>query len=216
MIDLASSRRQSSRYWLVIVLIAVLVHLMVIFGIKTQHLGVFRRSVDDRVASSSKPASFPDAIVAVIVDVEGDEPIPVQIETPPQEYRDSPVIDVERQGDNEEATEDILDVLGEAHAPLPSRPSTSSAVIPPRPIEITWPETRNLSHCLGTHVDVRIHVSESGQILVAEPASGDIPDDCAAAALKAARRIVFLPGTQDGLPKTMWTEIRIDFRRQSR
>jgi hypothetical protein len=216
MIDLTSNRRQSSRYWLVIVLIAIVVHLLVIFGVKTQHLAIFRRSVDDRIASSSKPASFPDAIVAVTVDIEGDQPLRVQIETPPQEYRDTPLIDVERQGDNEEATEDILDVLGEAHAPLPRRPSTSSAVIPPRPIEITWPETRNLSHCLGTHVDVRIRVSDSGQILVAEPASGDIPDDCAAAALRAARRIVFLPGTHDGRPTTMWTEIRIDFRRQSR
>ena len=69
---------------------------------------------------------------------------------------------------------------------------------------------------MGKHVDVRIRVSDSGQILIAEPASGDIPDDCAAAALKAARRIVFLPGMQDGRPTTMWTEIRIDFRRQSR
>jgi len=189
---------------------------MVIFGVKTQHLNVFRRSIDDRISSSSRPASFPDAIVAVTVDVEGDEPLPVQIETPPQEYRDTPLIEVERQGDDEEATEDILDFLGEANAPLPSRAATSSAVIPPRPIEITWPETKNLSHCLGIHVDVRIRVSDSGQILVAEPVSGDIPDDCAAAALRAARRIVFLPGTQDGRPTAMWTEIRIDFRKQSR
>jgi hypothetical protein len=216
MMDLTSNRRQSSRYWIVIVLIAIVVHLMVIFGIKDQHLGIFRKSIDDRIESSSRPASFPDAIVAVTVDVEGDEPLPVTIETPPKEYVDAPVIDVERQGENEEASEDIVDILGEAAAPLPSRPSTSGVVIPPRPVEITWPETRNLGHCLGRHVDVRIQVSESGEILVAEPVGGEIPDDCAEAALKAARRIVFTPGTRDGRPTAMWTEIRIDFRRQSR
>jgi len=214
MIDLTSSRRRGSRYWLVIVLIAVAVHILVIFGIKNDYLNVFKRSIDDKIASSSLRASFPDAIVAVIVDVEGEEPIPVKIETPPIEQRETQNPDVENPGEDVEATEDILDVVGENHAPMPSRPTTTKAVIPPRPIEITWPETKNLSHCLGTHVDVRIRVDETGQILAAEPTSGKIPDECAAAALRAARRIIFLPGTVDGRPQSMWTEIRIDFRKQ--
>lgn len=211
-----SNRKNSSKYWFVIVLIAVAVHLIVIFGVKNQYLNVFRKSIDDNIASSAAPASFPDAIVTVIVDVEGEDPIPVEIETVPDEYRDAEVTDVEHPGDDEDATEDILDILGEPNAPMPSRPSTRLAVIPPRPIEITWPETKNLGHCLGTHVDVRIRVNQTGEILVAEPATGDVPDDCADAALRAARRIVFLPGTVDGRPTPMWTEIRIDFRKQSR
>jgi hypothetical protein len=216
MIDLTSSRRRSSRYWLVIVLIALAVHLLVIFGVKNDYLQVFKRSIDDKIASSSPPASYPDAIVAVIIDVEGEEPVPVKIVTPPIEQREPQILEVENPGEDMDAKEDILEVVGEDHAPMPSRPSTTQAVIPPRPIEITWPETKNLSHCLGTHVDVRIHVDEAGQILAAEPASGQIPDECAAAALRAARRIIFLPGTVDGRPETMWTEIRIDFRKQAR
>ena len=216
MIDPTSSRRRSSRYWLVIVLLAMAVHLLVIFGIKNDYLDVFRRSIDDNIASSSAPASFPDAIVAVIVDVEGEEPVPVEIVTPPIDERETQNPEVEKPGDDVEATEDILDLVGENHAPMPSRPSTSRAIIPPRPVEITWPETRNLSHCLGAHVDVKIHVAATGQIIAAEPASGQIPDECAAAALRAARRIIFLPGTVDGRPESMWTQVRIDFRKQSR
>ncbi|MGD8415037.1 MAG: energy transducer TonB [Candidatus Latescibacterota bacterium] len=216
MIDLTSSRRQGSRYWLLIFLIAIAVHLIVIFGVKNQYLNVFRKSIDDNIAASSAPASFPDAIVAVTVDVEGEEPVPVEIETPPREVKEPTRVEVEHPGDDPNSVDDILEVVGQNNAPMPSRPSTTRAVIPPRPVEITWPETKNLSHCLGTHVDVRIHVDEKGKILAAEPSSGQVPDECAAAALRAARRIVFLPGTVDGKPQTMWTEIRIDFRTQSR
>jgi outer membrane biosynthesis protein TonB len=216
MTDFTTSRKGGSKYWIVIVLIAVAVHLVLIFGVKTRHLSIFKKSIDDNVASSAAPASFPDAIVAVIVDIEGEEPTPVEIETVPKNDRKTKPTDVEHAGDDLEKSKDILEIVGAPNAPMPSRPSTRSAVIPPRPVEITWPETKNLSHCLGTHVDVRIRVNEKGEILAAEPTSGNIPDDCTAAALRAARRIVFLPGTVDGRPTAMWTEIRIDFRRQSR
>jgi hypothetical protein len=197
-------------------MIAIGVHLILIFGVKKQYLAFFRKSIDNRTASSSASAYLPDAIVAVTVDVEGEEPPPVKIEKPPTEPQERPPVDVENPGDSGQIARDIPDFSDEHYAPLPSRPSTRSAVIPPRPVEITWPETRNLSHCLGMHVDVRIRVDEKGQILAAEPSGGDVPDDCSAAALRAARRIVFLPGTVDGRPTAMWTQIRIDFRSQNR
>jgi hypothetical protein len=215
MINLTSGRRGGSRYWLVIVLIAVGVHLFLLFSLKPRHFNVFRRSIDERVATSSRPASFPDAIIAITVDVEGEEPPPIEIEKPPEDQREEEVSEVETPHEGDVSSEDLMEILGESHAPLPSQPSTRFAVIPPRPIEITWPETKNLRHCLGMHVDVRIRVSDTGKILILEPADAALPDDCTAAALRAARRIVFLPGTVDGRPETMWTEIRIDFRRQS-
>jgi hypothetical protein len=215
MMDLNAGRRRKPRFWLLIILIAVAVHLIILFGVKTQYFNVFRKSIDDNIASSSRQASFPDAIVAITVDVEGDETAPVEIVEPPVEQRETNTEQVDSPNEQDSNSEDVLDILGDLQTPLPSRPSTQAAVIPPRPIEITWPETKNLSHCLGMHVDVRIHVGINGEILGIDPVDSRIPDDCAAAAVSAAKRIVFLPGTVDGHAKAMWTDIRIDFRRQS-
>lgn len=215
MTDPSAGRRGNPRYWLLIVLIAVVVHLAILFGVKPHYLNVFKKSIDDDIASSSRPASFPNAIIAITVDVEGEEPLPVEIEESPIAPRETAVDFVDSPNERETRPDDLLEIMGDAQTPLPSQPSTRLAVIPPRPVEITWPETENLGHCLGIHVDVRIHVGENGEILRIEPVEGSVPDDCATAAVSAARRIVFLPGTIDGRPKDMWTEIRIDFRSQS-
>jgi hypothetical protein len=85
--------------------------------------------------------------------------------------------------------------------------------IPPRPLQITWPDTRDLEHCLGQHIDVRIQVDEDGSILRIEAGELDHPEDCLEAALKSAREIVFAPGRINGKPARMWTQIQIDFTR---
>ncbi len=209
-------KRNNSRHWLVIILIAVLVHLVILFGIQPRHFNVFRKSFDDNEASSSRRASLPDAIIAVTVDVEGEKPFPVEITELPRERPIPVVTEHDKPNDEQSETDDLLDILGTEQTPLPSLPSTTSAVIPPRPVEITWPDTKNLSHCRDLHVDVRIQVDEKGKILSVETIDGQAPDECTRAALRAARRIVFLPGRVNGRAETMWTKIRIDFRRQTR
>jgi hypothetical protein len=123
--------------------------------------------------------------------------------------------DERRDGDDVE-TVNILDVIGESQAPIPSSPTASAAVVPPRPVEITWPETEKLGHCLGLDIDIRIRVGERGDVLRVEPLSNDDPRDCIQAAIDAAERIKFRPGTVDGKAMAMWTQIRIEFRRQRR
>jgi hypothetical protein len=214
--DPTSERKAGPRYWILIVLIAVAVHLVVLFAVKPSYFDVFRKSIDDNIASSAhRPASFPDAIIAITVDVEGEEPTPVEIEPAPERPREDQSDTPDNPNDQVIESDDPLDLLGETASPLPSRPSTRSAVIPPRPVEITWPETKNLGQCLGLHVDVRIQVGEKGEILRVDPITRGIPGECLSAAVRAARRIVFQPGKVNGLPKEMWTEIRIDFRRQT-
>jgi TonB family protein len=209
-------KRNNSRQWLVIILIAVLVHLVILFGMQPRHFNVFRRSFDDNKASSSRRASLPDAIIAVTVDVEGETPLPVEITELPRERPIPVVTEHDKPNDEESETDDLLDILGTEQTPLPALPSTTSAVIPPRPVEITWPETKNLSHCRDLRVDLRIQVDEKGKILGVETIDGEAPDECVQAAIRAARRIVFMPGRVNGQAETMWTKIRIDFRRQSR
>jgi hypothetical protein len=216
MIDTTGRKRENLRRWLVIVLIAIAAHIVLLFGVKPAYLDVFRKSLDDNVASASRPASMPDAIVAVTIRVEGEEPRPVEIVPVPEPPRESETQPDHTPSENPSETPDITEILGESQNPMPSPATTRRTLIPPRPVEITWPETRDLNHCLGMHVDVRIQVDETGKIRVVEPLNPGLPEDCVNAAVRAARRIVFLPGRADGKPQTMWTEIRIDFRRQSR
>jgi TonB family protein len=138
----------------------------------------------------------------------------VVLEAPPEGPSPDPAQEP-REGEEVDAL-DIRDVVGRSQAPIPSQPRTRSAVVPPRPIEITWPETDDLGHCLDLYVDIRIRVDATGEVLRVEPVAADLPPDCTRAALEAARRIKFRPGTADGKPQTMWTDIRIEFRRQRR
>jgi periplasmic protein TonB len=92
--------------------------------------------------------------------------------------------------------------------------TVKSAVVPPRPIEITWPDTRRLSHCVGLRVDVRIRVDAQGRVESVEPGSTGVPDDCMRAALDTARRIRFTPGTVGGEPATLWSLVTIDFEKK--
>ncbi len=212
--EVTTKKRDTARRWIVIVVIALSAHLFLLLGVKPGYFDIFRKSFDNNLASSSRLSSMPDAIVAVTVRVEGEEPRPVRIEPTPEQPRKTETQPTIQPGDKEEPENNILEILGDATSPLPSRASSRNTVIPPRPVEITWPDTKNLGHCLGMHVDVRIQVDETGKIRIVEPIARDLPEDCVDAAIRAARRIVFLPGRSDGKPHTMWTEIRIDFRRQ--
>jgi hypothetical protein len=89
----------------------------------------------------------------------------------------------------------------------------AGGTVPPRPIEITWPDTRKLSHCVGLRIDVRIRVDELGRVERVEPASTGLPDDCVRAALETAKRIKFTPGTVAGKPATLWSLVTIDFEK---
>jgi hypothetical protein len=90
-----------------------------------------------------------------------------------------------------------------------------AGVVPPRPIEITWPDTRKLSHCVGLRIDVRIRVDELGRVERVEPASQGLPADCVRAALDTAKRIKFTPGTVGGKPAPMWSLVTIDFEKRN-
>jgi hypothetical protein len=71
-----------------------------------------------------------------------------------------------------------------------------------------------LRHCLGHHIDIRIEVDERGKVLRVEPMDMNHPQDCIAAALESAGKIVFEPGQVDGTTTRMWTQVRIDFRKK--
>lgn len=207
----ASHRRSK---WSLIVLVAVLLHVVLFISVKQGFFEVFKHSVADTEGASSPRASMPQAIVVVPVEVESEEG-EVAMEEPQEEPPTEEPSREKRRGESVDAA-NILDVVGESQAPIPSEPSTRSAVVPPRPVEITWPQTEKLGHCLGLEIDIRIRVGPDGEVLRVEPASSGHPADCTQAAIDAAQRIRFRPGTVDGTAEAMWTQIRIEFRRQRR
>jgi hypothetical protein len=200
--------------WLLIALIAVLLHLILFISVKQGFFEVFRHSVADTEGASSPRSSLPQAIIVVPIEVESEE-AEVAMEEPQEEPPAEETSTEERQGENVDAV-NILDVIGESQAPIPSEPSSRSAVVPPRPVEITWPQTEKLGHCLGLEIDIRIRVGGEGEVVRVEPVSSGFPADCTQAAIDAAQRIRFRPGTVDGTAEAMWTQIRIEFRRQRR
>jgi hypothetical protein len=208
------SRGHSLRRWALIVLIAVALHALLFVGVRQSFFEIFRAPTPQEGASSPR-ASFAPAIVAIDIDVEGEEPATTEIlqPVPPSPQPPAPT---RGRGDAQVDAIDVRDIVGEAQSPLPAEPSGGAAAVPPRPIEITWPETRDLGHCLGLRIAVRIHVGAEGEILAVEPGEHGHPSDCVRAALDAARRVRFEPGRVDGRPAAMWTELLIEFRHRSR
>ena len=211
----SASAEQNRRKWLIIIALAVVAHLFVLLTVQDSFFEVFQKSVDDHPGSSSSRASNPQAIIAIQIDVEGDEPSIIEIEeTPRPPTPDVPPSESQGKGLDEFATVDLDNLVGESQSPLPSESSGRSTAVPPRPIEITWPDTDDLGHCLGRYIDIRILVGIDGQVIAVKPTSELHPPDCAQAAVDAARRIRFLPGKIKGKAAEMWTQIRIDFRRK--
>lgn len=109
---------------------------------------------------------------------------------------------------------DLGDLLEKDPGAKAGASSSEVASIPPRPVEITWPETRQLKQCIGQSVNVKILVSEAGRVKEVKIVPAEILPACADAALAAARHIRFEPGRTGGVAAEMWTEVRIDFQRR--
>ncbi len=201
--------RSGRRRWWWVVGIAILLHVIAWMLIKPGFFSAFHRPLaDNRPQSQTTGSAPPDAMVVVLIDIEGDEPTEAIPEPQPPRPRARPQ---DRPSDGIDG--DLEDLLGDAPT-VATEPGSGSAAVPPRPLEITWPDTDNLDHCLGTHVDVRVRVGVDGTVLEVTPVPAGNPTDCVAAATSAAEQIRFQPGTMGGRATAMWTRVRIDFRRR--
>jgi TonB family protein len=175
----------------------------------------------DRGGGPPTSRAEPDAVIAIRVDVETDastidvEPPPPP---PPPDGGDAEPPRDERPGARGDVSppseEGIDELLERAGAARPRSSAAAGDAVPPRPVEITWPETRRLKHCIGRSVEVRVLVGDDGRVVRAEAAPARVGTDCLDAALDAARRIKFEPGRVGGLPTALWTQVRIDFERK--
>jgi TonB family protein len=166
------------------------------------------------------PHGIPQSQFAVNIDPETNVTRVIDVTPPPPPPPPKPApVDTTRVRPEKEEPEprpdidvgDLVDKDAGAHG---GASSTEVASVPPRPVEITWPETRQLKQCIGQSVNVEILVAEDGKVKDVKVVPSDILPACADAALAAARHIRFEPGRTGGVAATMWTQVRIDFQKR--
>ena len=154
-----TDNRKRALYWARFILVALLLHALLFVGVRQGFFEVFRKSVQEPGGASSSRASFPEAMYAITIEIEEGEEEPL---TEPAEKTtpDPPTTDPSddaHEGSGEDPLEKIdLDALtGEAAVRIPADGGGGGrdTAVPPRPVEITWPETRGLGHCLGLDDD---------------------------------------------------------------
>ncbi len=205
--------------WLVFVAAAIAIHLALLLYVKQSHFSFFSRKTDIVTDNATRGRSSPDAILYIPIEIEEprDDQIVeriTEISEVEETLRPTDEFSYPKPGRPSDVPEELDDILGDETQTLPQGPGSEFIKIPPRPLQIDWPDTGELKHCLGQHIDVRIQVDVDGTILHIEADEFDHPADCLRAALESARQIVFAPGRINGKPARMWTQIQIDFTRK--
>jgi hypothetical protein len=213
----AIKERERLTQWLVIIAAALGLQLVLLLYVKPSVFSFFAgtpRTPTDRYPDG---VSSPDAILSIPVELEDEaEKQPFRVVSDelgvqkPDGRTDQ--LAAPKRGGRSGTASDIGDMVGEASRTLPQGPESEPLQTLLRPLQITWPDTRRLEHCLGHPIDAQIQVEEEGRILGVEPEATDHPSDCVGAAVESAKQIVFAPGTINGKPAKMWTRIRIAFR----
>lgn len=164
---------------------------------------------------SAQSFSRGEVILTIPIEIEEDSPEKMtekEAEPTPKAEKTGP----SARNDFSSLYDSLDDLLGEGAQSITRNPGPRPVAVPPRPVEITWPDTRRLGHCIGSHVIVNVQVGKDGEILQIRPQQADLPADCIRAAVDAAEKIIFEPGTMNGVPSKMWTKVRIDFRQEPR
>jgi hypothetical protein len=209
--------RTRSRRWLIFIAVALFFHLVLFVYVKPRYLSFLLPA--GRTSGQGQPGGGapPDAILYIPVELDEpsqEEALTRLVQEPAAEEPAKPS-DTGGQpgsGGEPEGMAGLGDMVGNASRPLPPAPEGDLVRIPPRPLQITWPDTKRLKICLGHQIGVRVQVDEDGRILRVEPSPSASPPECVRAAVECATQIVFAPGKINGRSAKMWTEIRIDFR----
>ena len=212
-------KRARANRWLVFLGAAVLVHLALFMYIKPSAVQYLRRAVHPGSEDSPALRGHPDAVLSIPVEYELAEQDPVPLLSIEEETEERKTVEptsafAPPPAGTPSPGSELGGLVGDASQTVPRGSDPDLVKIPPRPLQITWPDTRRLKHCLGHQIRVRIQVDEGGAIVRVEIPDEDHPSDCVMAALESAGQIVFAPGTIGGKPVKMWTEIRIDFRKK--
>ncbi|MDH3216668.1 MAG: energy transducer TonB [Candidatus Krumholzibacteria bacterium] len=222
------ARQKRTKEWVFIIAAAVVLHVVLFVFIKPSFFSAFKKNIASDTQNGVGERLMPMSVLTIPVEIE-DYPDIIQ-QNPVQEDAREPVTEKKkpekitrlvtdetlRAGSSDESSKstEIESLVGESPQTLPHNFGPQAVIIPPRALEITWPDTRKLKHCLGHNIDLKIQVDRDGKIARVQALSTGHPADCVRAAVESAKRIVFEPGLINGQPATMWTKVRLDFRRK--
>ena len=212
---------------MIIVAVVLALHAVLFISVRPAFFSMFKKTTTSTAEGKGEPFA-PRAILTIPIEIE--DPRPDKTEEPVNENADPKPAETRKidqkqvvttqeavnidEGGQSDAPLDVENLLGESPQTLPHNIGPEEVMIPPRALEITWPDTRDLGHCRGHHIDLMIQVDEKGSIITIKTLDSNHPQDCIDAALESASQIVFEPGRVNGVPAAMWTQVRIDFRKK--
>jgi protein TonB len=218
-------RANRVRTWIVVALLAVLVHVLLLSTAADRYRQVFRGSLDRAGLGGSFQGDF--KVVEVAVQVPATESRP-RVPTPPRS--DPEPIQVVEAEPLEEAEEGEAPAPGgapegeSARTPSPAGggdaepgadragPSGSAAVLEPR--LVFWPVPDYPSQVkkkIDGVVELRVLVGRNGLVQEAKLLSGMPVEACNQAALEAVLRSRWEPGLREGRPVPTWTTFTFRF-----
>lgn len=192
-----------------IISIAIILHLAFFTFFKTRYLRIFKTELPGEEGESTFPRlDAPFSFVQLYEKIEA----PVTIESTPT---------IEKAID--EAT--FLDELGEISTellPIERSGGGSSglagnrrATVEPKPLYIPWPRyPKGFKGSRAGSVELLLYVNENGEVENVKLSRGLPYDELNRIAIGSARKIRFTPGTEKGIPTSMWVKLTIAFQSQ--
>ena len=201
--------RNGWKEWIMIISIAIILHLAFFTFFKTRYLRIFQTELPGEEGESAFPRlDAPFSFVQLYEKIEA----PVIPESTPT---------IEKAID--EAT--FLDELGEVSTELlpiqrsgggsPGLAGNRKATVEPKPLYIPWPRyPKGFKGSRAGSVELLLYVNEDGEVENVKLSRGLPYAELNRIAIGSARRIRFTPGTEKGIPASMWVKLTIAFQAQ--
>lgn len=201
--------RSGWRVWVTIVVIVIVIHIVFFSFFKVRYLRIFQTELPGEEGESSFPRL--DAPFSYVQLYEKSEVPPTTRQAPTIEK----AID--------EAT--FLDELGDISTELipiertgggsPGLAGSRKATVEPKPLYIPWPRyPKNFKGSREGSVELLLFVNENGEVENVKLSRGLPHEELNRIAIGSARKIRFTPGTEKGIPTSMWVKLTIAFQSQ--
>jgi len=190
-----------------IVVIVIVIHLAFISFFKVHYLRIFQTELPGEEGESSFPSLDAPFSYVQLYEIS---------EAPPP---------VERAPTIEEAIDEatFLDELGEISTELlpiersgggsPGLAGSRKATVEPKPLYIPWPRyPKDFKGSRGGSVELLLYVNEEGEVENVKLSRGLPHEELNSIAIGSARKIRFTPGTEKGIPTSMWVKLTIAFQ----
>ena len=203
-----SSVRSTRRHWAIIIACAIFVHAAFLLFFQPRYLEIFRTELPPGEESTDR---FP------VLDH------PFRVLSLSVESRPTTAAERQEAAEKPESAEDaaLVEALGEPQSemlPLPGggglgRKGSRNATVEPKPLYIPWPKyPAGIKQLPPGRVELMLLINEKGEVADVKVTRTLPLEELNRIAVEAARRIRFIPGTEQGIRKPMWVRLAIGFQ----